>query len=97
MMHAGLQHRFPMERNPESDRSRPGQIRQDVVREVVGRLLGREVEIGEDDDPGDRMLEDLGAPAGVGPGVEPLAQHEPQPREDRDQSAGKYCLEQRNV
>src|SRR5260370_42674184 len=29
------------------------------------------------------MFEDLGAPAGVGAGVEPLSQHESQPREHR--------------
>ncbi len=56
--------------------------------EVLGRLFGGQVEVGEDDDPGDRMLEDLSSPAGVGPGVEPLAQLEAQPREHADH-AGK--------
>ena len=67
MMHAGLEDRLAVQGDPEPDRPRPRQVGKDLVGEVLGGLLGGQVEVGEDDDPGDGMLEDLGAPAGMRP------------------------------
>ena len=44
-----------------------------LVREVLGGFLGGQVKVGEDHDPGRGMLEHLGAPAGMGPGMKPFA------------------------
>ena len=76
VVHAGLEDRLAVQGDPEPDGPRPRQVGQGLVGEVLGGLLGGEVEVGEDDDAGDRVLEDLGTPAGVGAGVEPLAELE---------------------
>ena len=81
VMHAGFEDRLAVECDPEADRPGPGQVGQGLVGEVLGGFLGGEVEVGEDDDARDRMLQDLGTPARVCAGVEPLAELEAQPRE----------------
>ena len=89
VVHAGLEHRLAVERDPEPDRPRPGQVGKGLVAEVMFGLLGGEVEVGEDHDAGRRVLEHLGAPAGMGPGVEPLAELEPQRGEQVRSRAGR--------
>ena len=59
------------------------------MREVLGGFVGGQVQIGENDDSGDGMLQDLRPPAGMGPGVKPLAQLESQPSEHPDDTGEK--------
>ena len=65
-----------------------GRSGQRHVGKVFGRLFGGQVKVGENDDAGDRMLDDLSSPAGMRAGVKPLAQLEPEPGEHADH-AGK--------
>ena len=84
VVHAGLEDRLAVQADPEADGVRAGAGRAGRwwAKSSVG-LLGGEVEVGEDDDAGRRVLEDLGPPAGVLPGVEPLAEHEAERLEHR--------------
>src|SRR4051794_29789070 len=56
--------------------------------EVVRGLVGGEVEIGEDDDPGRRMFEDLRPPSRMMARVEPLAELEAE-RPEQANDAGE--------
>ena len=55
-----------------------------MMGEVVCCLVGSQIEVGKDNNPGRRMLEHLRAPAGMGPRVEPLAKLEAQRGENAD-------------
>ena len=85
VMQAGLQERLTVQRAPQTDRTEAVSGRQRLVREVLRQLFGRHVHIGEDDDPGDGMLDHLRAPARLASGVEPLAALETEVFEKRDQ------------
>jgi len=62
VVHARLEDRLAVQADPEPDGARGGQRRQGLVREVIVGLCGREVDVGEDDDAGRGMLQDLSAP-----------------------------------
>ncbi len=85
-----------MESDPQADGPRPGQVGQRPVGEVLGRFLGGQVQVGEDDDPRDRMLENLGAPAGVRPAWKRSRKSKPS-RVNIRMRRGKKRREQRNV
>ena len=73
-----------MQRAPEADGAELLPRRQPFVRKIAHQFIGRHVHIGEDDDLGDRLLDDLRAPARLQAGVKPLAAGEAQLLEDRD-------------
>ena len=76
VVHAGFEDRLAVQADPEADGVGPVQVGQYLMREVVRGLVGGEVEVGKDDDPGLRLLQDLRTPAGVLARVEPLAEDE---------------------
>lgn len=76
VMHPSLKDRLAVKCHPEANRVRSVEVGQGGVGKVVSGLIGGEVEVGEDHDPGRWVLDDLGSPTGVFAGVEPLAEHE---------------------
>ena len=73
-----------MQADPEPDGVGPGQVGERLMGEVDVRLVGGQVQVGEDDDAGRGVLQDLRAPAGVLARVEPLAEEEAEGLEHAD-------------
>src|SRR2546430_3783444 len=64
MVHAGLKKTFAMQTTPETDRAELRLRRQSVAREVDFHFIRVQIDVVENNDPFDRLLDDLRAPAG---------------------------------
>ena len=89
VMHSRTQDRLAVQPHPKSHRVGPRQVGQGVVGEVLVFLLGSEVQVGEDDDAGVGMLQDLRSPAGFRSRVVAFAEVEAELFEESDQTREK--------
>src|SRR5258705_13979709 len=78
MVHAGLQEAFAMQSDPKSNGSEFLRWRQRSARKINLCFFWLEVHVTERDDPFDRLLQDLRAPARLRPRVITLAAFEPE-------------------
>ncbi len=84
MVHSGLEEALAMEADPEADGAEPGCRKQGDVGKIDLGFIGSEVYVGKDDDPGDRVFEDLCAPTRLGAGVIAFPLDEAQSEQEPD-------------
>ena len=63
VVHAGFEERFAVQLAPEADGAELVALGERLVGEVAGDFFGREVDVGEDDDAGVRLLDAPGRPS----------------------------------
>ena len=78
VVHSGSEDGFAVEADPEADGVGTREVWKGLSGEILRGFIGGEVEVGEDDDAGGGVFEDLRAPAGLFAGVEAFAELEPE-------------------
>ena len=85
MVHSGLKKSFSMKLTPQPNGAQLWIFSKRIVRKIARQLLGRQINIGENDDPGTGLLQYLSAPTGFFARVESFAAVKAQQLEHFDQ------------